>query len=264
MISSSYLRVYQPIEVFSEQEKGTWRSTGAPSGTEAVATKWLVEASLPPADSGLTEGVFVRKVEGEVYVCPWRTRLRMLMAMLAFRGSVPGEVADLFVPEEEAQRAAQELASLTGESVSARAHILHANWHVPLRWFAAFEDAERSLIEDKHGLRLRYETRMDQARARLARTHEILDEAGIETAVNEAVEDLRQWLEGFPGNSLLELDYASVASLFTHDELLEDRSAADVWTCLEALERADLATAGRVFSELTDRWSAARSLEILN
>ncbi|HEX2240325.1 MAG TPA: hypothetical protein VHJ82_04210 [Actinomycetota bacterium] len=263
MISSSYLRVYQPIEAFSAQEQREWRSGGATPRTDVAAARWLVDASLPPADSALTEGVFVRKVEGQVYACPWRTRLRMLMAMLAFRGSVPGEVADLFVPEEEAQRAAHELAALADES-SARAHILHANWHVPLRWFAAFDDAERSLIEDKHGLRLRYETRLDQARARLARAHEILDEAGIEAAVNEAVEDLRQWLEGFPGESLLELDYGSVAGLFSHDELLEDRSAADVWTCLDALERAELATAGRVFGELTDRWSAARSLEILN
>ncbi len=223
-----------------------------------------MDASLPPADSALTEGVLVREVGGDVYVCPWRTRLRMLMAMLAFRGSIPGEVADLFVPEEEAQSAAQELAALTGESVAARAHILHANWHVPLRWFAAFDDTERTLIEDKQGLRLRYETRLDEARSRLARAHSILDDAGIEAAVNEAVTDLLQWLEGFPEESLLELDYASVAGLFSHDELVDDRSAAEVWTCLDALERGDLTVAGRVFGELTDRWSAARSLEILN
>ncbi|MFN2524962.1 MAG: hypothetical protein ABR505_01675 [Actinomycetota bacterium] len=264
MISCAYLRVYQPVGAFSEQEQFRWKAAGSPTGSESAPTKWLVNASLPPADSATTEGVFVRNVEGALYVCPWRTRLRMLMAMLAFRGSVPGEVADLFVPEEEAQRAAQELAALTTDSAATRAHILHANWHVPLRWFAAFDDTERSLIEDKQGLRLRYETRLDVARSRLARAHAVLDAAGIEAAVNEAVEDLRSWLEGFPDESLLELDYASVAAFFTHDELLEDRSAADVWTCLEALERGDLATAGRVFGELTDRWSAARSLEILN
>lgn len=256
--------MYQPIRVFSEQERARWKSDVPPGGIEFTTTRWLVDACLPPADSGRAEGAFIRNVDGEVYVCPWRTRLRMLMAMLAFRGSVPGEVADLFVPEQEAQRAAQELAALTDDSITGRAHILHANWHVPLRWFAAFDDGERTLIEDKHGLRLRYETRLQVARTRLARAHSILDEAGIEAAVNEAVEDLRQWLEGFPPESLLELDYSSVAGFFSHDELLEDRSAADVWTCLEALEQGDLATAGRVFGELTDRWSAARSLEILN
>lgn len=210
------------------------------------------------------DGAFSRRVEGEVLICPWRTRLRMLAGLLAFRGSVPEEVADAFVPASEARRAAHELAVLGEEHPEVRSHILHANWHVPLRWFAAFDDGERILTEDKAGLRVRYETTLNEGRGRLARAQSVLEGSLIDESVTEAVRELAGWLEAFPEDGLLELDYASVASTFTDDELLEDRSAAEVAACLEALAAGDVVRAGRTFSTLTERWTEVRSLEVLN
>ena len=267
MIRTSYLRVYQPLASFSEEERSRWGDLLERSGAEQsrLPHRWLIACSLPAADvTGSAEGAFTRRIDGGVLVCPWRTRLRMLAGLLAFRGSLPEEVADAFVPEVEARRAAHELAVLGEEHPEVRSHILHANWHVPLRWFAAFDDSERILTEDKEGLRVRYETPLSDGRARLERARTILEGSLIDESVTEAVRELVEWLGAFPEDGLLELDYGSVAATFSHEELLEDRSAAQVATCLDALAAGDVVRAGRTFSDLTDRWTEVRSLEVLN
>lgn len=267
MIATSYLRVYQPASVFSEQERAQWlrERPEVDRSEHSAGRRWLISTSLP-SEPVLApgEGAFVRKVDGEILVCPWRTRLRMLAGLIAFRGSVPEEVAEAFVPEESARSAARALAQLDEDHPEVRSHILHANWHVPLRWFAAFDDSERILTEDKDGLRVRYETQLSTGAARLEKALGILEGSWIDSSVTEAVRELLEWLSGFPEEGLFELDYGSVSQIFSHEELLEDHSSAEVWTCLDALSAGDVVRAGTVFGDLTDRWTEARSYEVVN
>lgn len=268
MIRTSYLRVYQPpasIEGLPGPE--TWLSE---EEQDIVATRtshrWLLRADLPSLDPSpsLTEGAFVRRVDGHVLVCPWRTRLRMLAGLLAFRGSVPDEVAEAFVDEADARRAASQLARLETTHPEVRNHIIHANWHVPLRWFAAFDPAQRILTEDKQGLRIRYESPLSEAKVRLSRALEILESSWIDDAVTGAVRELGEWVDDFAEEGILELDYASVAGIFTDEDLLEDQSSAVVWSCLDALEVGDVVRAGQAFAELTAKWSDVRAFEVIN
>ena len=268
MIRTSYLRVYQPLEAFSQEEREQWLEeppTDHP-GDALVAKRWLIKASLP--DGGLfggpAGGAFVRRNDEGILICPWRTNLRILAGMLAFRNSMPDEIAEAFVPETQARRAAHELASLGEEHPEVRSHILHANWHVPLRWFVAFDDSERILTEDKDGLRVRYETPLRSATERLAKAVEVLEGTWIDDAVIGAVKELHEWLGDFTNDGIVELDYGSVAGMFSDDELVEDRSAAEVNSCLDSLEAEDLLRAGRLFSTLTDRWTEARAKEVVN
>ena len=267
MVAISYLRVYEPADAFPADERSRWLE---PSETlenheRAASQRWLLAGSLPREPLVAPyEGAFVRVIEGRTFVCPWRTQLRMLAGLLAFRGSVPEEVADVFVPESQARDAAHALAELGEDHPEIRSHILHANWHVPLRWFVPFDEAERLLTEDKAGLRIRYETPLPSARSRLARAVDVLESSWIDSGVIDAVKELLAWLEGFSDEGLLELDYGSVASSFSHEDLLEDRSVADVWVCIDALAAGDLVRAGRMFSELTDRWTEVRAMEVVN
>ncbi len=265
MVRTSYLRVYQPLSAFNEAERKGWDPERAgEAGSEApVRARWLLNGALPSSAIG-TEGAFIRQVDGIVLVCPWRTRLRMLAGLLAFRSSIPEEVADAFVPEHEARKAADELLAIESRHPEVRSHILHANWHVPLRWFSAFTDEERILTEDLGGLRIRYETPLLAARERLDRAIGILEESWIDEEVTGAVKELSGWLSEFPDGCLLELDYAGVAAVFSDEDLLEDRSSADVWACLDALAAGDVIAAGRTFASLTDRWSGVRAQEVVN
>lgn len=264
---SCYLRVYLPAESFPAADRERWQSQDplAEPGDAAASQRWLVAASLPNGlDHAVSEGAYPREFEGKLYLCPWHTRLRMLAGLIAFRGSIPDEVADAFVPETEARRAARELANLSQEYPDLRSHMLHANWHVPLRWFAAFDPSERVLVEDRNGLRIRYETKLSAAKGRLEKAVEILAGSWIDDGIVDAVRELVEWIEGFAMDGLLELDYGTVAKLFDAEDLVEDRSAEQVWSCLEALSVGDPARAGKMFGELTDRWTAVRAQEAMN
>jgi hypothetical protein len=266
MVRTAYLRVYQPLGAFSVWERERWGVDPGESEDDdtKIAHKWLIGASLPALIGTSAEGAFVRDIEGTTFICPWRTRLRMLAGLIAFRESIPDEVAEAFVPEGEAIRAAHELAQLTEDHPEVRSHIVHANWHVPLRWFAAFDDAERILTEDKDGLRIRYETKLSTAKARLDRAIGVLESSLIDENVVVALRELIEWLDGFTEEGLIELDYGSVAGMFPDDTLLDDHSAAEVGACIDSLETGDVVRAGRLFSGLTDRWTEARALEVVN
>jgi hypothetical protein len=262
---TAYLRAYEPPEAFTPEEVERWLRTedGAPVENHD-ARRWFLMSSIPTVDASAEGAIVVQEGEG-VLICPRRTRLRMLAGVLAFRNSLPDEVADAFVPEEEARRAAHELATLGDSQPRLRSHILHSNWHVPLRWFTAFDDSERVLTEDHDGLRVRYETSLASAKVRLTRAIEILEGAGIaDDAVVEAVKELSEWVEGFVDYGRLELDYGSVASIFDPDDLVEDRCSRQVWQCLEALETGDIGRASRIFETLSERWGAARAREVVN
>ena len=268
MIRTAYLRVYQPLESFAAEERHQWlhAASDAPARDALASKRWLIRAALPN-DSLVGEpagGAFIRENGGEVLVCPWRTNLRMLAGLLAFRNSIPEEIAEAFVPESQARRAARELASLGEERPEVRSHILHANWHVPLRWFAAFDDSERILTEDKDGLRVRYESSLNTATQRLSRAVTVLENTWIDDGVIAAVRELHEWLVEFGTDGLVELDYGSVAGMFSDDELVEDHSSGEVATCIDALEAEDLMRAGRIFGTLTDRWTEARAKEVVN
>ncbi len=266
MTRTSYLRVYLPLSAFSSEDRERWQAaTPAEEPTDNALRGWLRSASLAASkESTVGEGCLVKKVGEETLACPYRTRLRMLAGLLAFRSSVPEEVAEAFVPQVEAERAARELAALGENQPSIRSHILHANWHVPLRWFACFDAEDRILIEDSGGLRLRYEAPLEAAQQRLGRAEEILDNAPIDQGVGEAVKELSAWLGEFPPQGLLELDYAGVASCIDDEELVEDHSAAEVWVCLSALAEGDFGRAAEVFEELSERWTAVRAHEVVN
>jgi hypothetical protein len=265
MTRTSYLRMYQPLRVFSESEQATWRALSEDiTPGEPLAGSWLGGAMTPSTvDPSAFEGAFIRRVDGATLVCPWRTRLRMLAGLLEFRNSVPREVADAFVPENEARRAANELEAMDAR-IGMQSHMLHANWHVPLRWFTGFADLDRVLVEDRYGVRIRYEAHLADVSDRLAHAIGVFERSQIDVSITGLVRELKDWFEGFDPEGLVELDYGSVARSFSDDDLVDDHSAGDLWACINALETDDPVGAAEVFAALTDRWSAARVHEIVN
>lgn len=267
MAITSYLRAYEPPSAFPSEEADRWLAQEHAAPDTDEAQRWVLLSGLPSRDATASgeSAIVVKGGDGGVLICPRRTRLRMLAGLIAFRNSLPEEVAEAFVPEEEARRAAHELANLGESQPRLRSHILHANWHVPLRWFTAFDDSERVLTEDDEGLRIRYETTIAAAKLRLSRAVGILEEAGIaEDGVIDAVRELGEWVQDFDDDGMLELDYGSVASVFEPDDLVEDHCSKLVWECLEALGTGDMGKAAEIFEMLSDRWGAARAREVVN
>lgn len=257
MAVASYLRVYLPAERVEDL-------------LEHVAEGKRVAPVLTRGEFGLwsessRDDAFVIEFEGRRYVCPRHARLRMLEGLLAFRNAYGGSPVETLVPEGTAARAADELEHIRHRLPGVRSQILTSPFYVPLRWFAAFDPGERMLVqEDGEVVSILYRTLVRRASRRLRRVAEVLEAVGFEDPVVEQIEDLARWVGAFPGEAVLELDYGSVAMLFTAAELAVDETAAEVAASIDALEEDDFEQAGEHYAVAASRWAHAQSLGHVN
>ena len=251
MIKAAYLRVYVPGEADETDDPG-----------QASVMREVDDYGL--LSESLDEGVLATTWNETGYVCPRHPRLRLLEGLLGFRNAYPGLTAELLIPEEIAERAGAELEALRDRDPEARSHILTSPWHVPLRWFSAFDPEERVVSESAEGSTVQYRTSIAQAIARLSRALDILQEAGFQDAVIDQVQELHNWVSAFDGNDLLELDYGAVAELFSEGALAMDETAADIQASLSALEAGNLDEASDHYASAAARWAHAQSLTYMN
>ena len=251
---AAYLRVYVPAE----------RAEGPvlPHVMDRTAAEARV---LRSGEFGLSaesnrDDAFVIERDGVRYVCPRNPRLRMLEGLLAFRHAYGDSIASALVPEEVADRAASELDRIHARFPGVKSHILTSPFAIPLRWFAVFDPAERELDDEADGVTIRYRTSLAEGLRRLRRAANIIEEAGFDESVVEQVGDVVRWLEEFPRDALVELDYGGVVSLFEDTDLVLDESAADIAASLDALERGDYEAAGEHYGQAAARWAHAHAL----
>jgi hypothetical protein len=270
MVSSAYLRVYRPLDSFAEPERGRWeRYIVDGRHTAPSRPVYRQQAVMGRGRVGLlavsgADGADVRFVDDVYYVCPWRTHLRVLASILSLRESGPAEMADAFVPEAEARRAARELARQRRRDPEAVPAMMQSPWHVPMVWFVLFDDEERRLVEaSEGGHRLFYWTQVATARRRAGRALGALERTQL-APVAETIRELAEWLAAFDPSWAVELDYGSVSDLFGWDELDNDHSAREVQSSVDALEAGDLALAGERYQSVAARWAEVRSRESLN
>ena len=243
---------------------------GALSGGRLSATD---EAALEPArhdrELGLLspadgEHADIRMIDGRTYLCPWRTKLRVLAGLLSLREADVVELADQFVPQAEARRARRELARMRRRDPDAISFIHEAAWHVPVRWFILFEDEERRLLQRRDGTwRLRYRT---TTAARDAPGRAIHAGAPPSGARPDRRHDRRavRWMSRFDPTSLLELDYGGLTDLMTWDELDDDHSAREIQEALAGLARGEFPRSAEIYQGVIGRWAEVRGHESLN
>ncbi|MGH9194882.1 MAG: hypothetical protein ACRD1T_03975 [Acidimicrobiia bacterium] len=269
IVPCSYLRIFQPLESFPPKERARWDEQLKlnPNASDAGPFQQFVFAGT--GHTGLiypavSDHAYFMRVGERWFVCPWRLRLRLLVGLLAFRNTLPVDVAEAFVPEDEAEKAIDELDRLRVDEPDMRAHIATAAWQVPLRWFIAFDESER--LVETHGTRkkIRYVTDLRKADVRVKKALEILKSSQIPDGVIDLVEELSEWIAEFPPDSILELDYSTVADLFSEDELSMDESTAELWVCLTSLEAGEFEQSNQRYSELMAWWSRTQVIQATN
>ncbi len=255
VIRAAYLRVYLP-----EREAGRFDPH-----VDSGPGRQLVMGEFGVWRESLRNDAYVAEWSGHRWVCPRYPRLRMLEGLVAFRNAYPGAAGTALAPERVVRSAATELERLYRMRPGARSHILTSSWHVPLRWFAAFDADEREFVSRRDGTHtVRYRTELALALRRLEDAAEVLEEAGFDEAIVEPVQDLQEWLAEFPPAAMVELDYGSVAESFSDGELALDESAADIAASLEALRAGDFDLAGEHYASAASRWAAAQALTFSN
>lgn len=250
MVRVSYLRSYLPAAGLRSYPPA------APPAVESWRGDRVFLWSEHEADDA-----FSTIWEGREYVCPRHFRLRKLEGLLAFNNAFPDAA---LIPEKSVADAGAQLESLRDSDPSMRSYILTSPWHVPIRWFAAFLHEEREVIERGGGVSIRYRTAMSEAQARVERAISIVSDAGFDPGVVGQLRSLASWLEDFPPNAMLELDYGSVVHLFSEGDLILDESAADVAASLLALEHGDLERAADFYQIIMRRWGRAQALAFSN
>src|SRR4029453_14991890 len=206
----------------------TWSSSAPSAPSCAPSSRWSPSAARSLTRAlGLPVGAerehaLVERVGDVVFLCPLRTELRTLQSLVAFRSSVPDEVADAFVSAGDVERAEQTLERWESERPGSRSHIQQAAWHVPLPWFTLFEDGERRVGAPASGqvARLTYRTTMAKARRRVSRAVSILQELMGDAEMVVAVEELRAWLHSFDPDSLVQLDYGGLTRAIPFEDLV--------------------------------------------
>ncbi len=257
MTQAAYLRVYLPSETVDAAgglPPPPHRLEGGPRRLRVTDYGLLAES--------LSDDALIAVWGGAEFVCPRTPRVRMLEGVLAFHHAYREMGGDAVIPESVARRAATELRGLVEGVPLARSYILTSPWHVPLRWFIMFEPSQRELVEttDELGepkLSIRYRTGRKVGSERIDHAIEVLRRAGFDDGVVTEVEELGEWIGGFPEDAMIELDYGGVAALFDGAELALDDSAAEVWASIEALDAEDWQGAGSHYQAVASRWASA-------
>jgi hypothetical protein len=267
-VPRAQLKVFAPLDAFPPRERERWAAYVAAGGgvTRGELTTLEDAAAVSTAVAGRSprgaEVALVRRAGERVLLCPVALDLRAAAAFAAFRRTVPPAVVDQFVPSA-ATRAHLEQVARGGR----RPRILDAPWAVPLPWFLAFAPDERRLTDppEGRGPRLVYLTTVAQARVRLARGLRVIDEAiddGEDVLAELAALD--GWLDTCDLTSVLELDYGGVARWFPPEALRADRSCAELWEAVDALEEGELLRAAAGYAVVRSRWSGQRARAHVN
>ncbi|MFF8997845.1 hypothetical protein [Streptomyces achromogenes] len=269
---AAYLRVYEPLGAFPEPERGHWaryaRRPDRPSYQDELRRSLADLVATPPIAVPVHESgdAFVLEVDGDVRVCPWRTRLRGWQALDGLAEELPPPVLDAVLPPVVRRQAAQDYERWLARNPDARPWIRTATWQVPLNWFVLVSDEERRYDKGTADVPpvLRYRTPMVQARRRVARALRTLRDTVEEGPLVDGVVDVGRWLEEFHPRALVELDYGGLVHVLPAGELEDDHSAADVAAGIEALRRGDGVAAGEAYGRLVERWRAVRDLRSAN
>jgi hypothetical protein len=275
-LSTSYLRVYEPLSAFDRQSQIYWRGyvhdgravtlaegpgRQRTAVLEALGAHWNRLPDLP-------DDAYVLQSGDQTLICPWNLRVRVAEAALAARDGVPAALAAAFVPPALVGAARSVVAdwhSAARLSTSgARQHEQVATWTVPLRWFVLVSQEERELVLEPGRRVLRFRTEISKARRRAHKALSVLRRTLGEVPISEAVEEIARWLEEFHSRSVVELDYGGLVELLPEESLREDDSVALVVQGLEALAAGEAATATSAYERLVERWRGIQLLERCN
>lgn len=246
MTKAAYMRVYAPeVDGSDEPVPGFVRTYGLLSEAEGDSA-WTVEW------------------EGRRLVCPRNLRLRVLESTVAFANAFQGLGGVGLVPEEAARAADTELRAYHRAHPEHRSHVLTSAWHVPVRWFTAFDPGQKQIYETSDGMRIRFRSDIDASRRKVARAYDILDKLDVFPGPTEELGQLGEWLDPFPSGSMVELDYGEVSDLFDNDALVFDDSCELIQESLDALETGDLLKAGENYGRVVTRWARAYSVTFSN
>jgi hypothetical protein len=259
------LRVYEPIDSFTDVDRQRWESLEPDSDTGRKEQLGSLQRLMNfNGKAHWADGAHIIIERGSRYIAPWSTTQRCWVALNDFKNSLPSSVASMFFSsEEELTEMHTYFSNSTGYS-----HILTETWIIPPRWFALFspEERRRGNVNEIPFTIMR--TEMSLARQRCLATHRVVREAFGLGPVEQELGEMMKWLQVFDAHSIVECDYGGLAIYLKRalqDDLprgLEaDTSIEDVQSSIEGLIKGDGAQASQSYERLVSRWRRVAAFE---
>jgi hypothetical protein len=261
----AYLRVYEPIENFSESNQAYWLENYRYSiERKAEQVDSLRRLILHNSHLLTVNGANLLSIDARHYACPWSTAQRCISAFNDFKSSVPSSVISMFFPLEV------DIDTLFIDEIASqgRSHVISKNWMIPPRWFVLFSPEDRLRGRNLSGAFTLLRTEIALAKERCIAAHRaVLSSFGPSPIETELVE-LLNWLNIFDPVSIVECDYGGLANYLEKSLLKEgepglesDSSIEDVQDSILGLSTGDGVQAGRSYERLVTRWRRVAAFE---
>lgn len=251
------LRVYEPDGAVGWAD--TPRPEAVPISDEPLAAFRRLIGTPPTVAPATTSGAAYLLTAGrQRFWCPVDERQRCWSALRAARDDGATLLRASF-PPHVLDDADADYERWSGAHPDTVPHVRTSSWHVPIRWFAAFEDGER-VVERGPEPSVVYRTTMVQARRRLSRTHALLRRTAPRDRLTGAVRDLGSWVNEFHPRGVLELDYGGLVELLGLDEVAGDPSVASMQEVFAALGDGRDRDAWSRYRTVVDRWRSVQRM----
>ncbi|GAB3279991.1 hypothetical protein GCM10027449_20710 [Sinomonas notoginsengisoli] len=261
---TSQLRVYEPLSAFTSEERERIERGLSGDGRAALdkaeaedALLRIVRPSGDPFPDGRDEFTRTLTVEGRTLYCPSQLILRSGLAAESVLTTAPAPLASVLLPESARARHQERVDRLAEESGTPRISTRESLWGIPFSWFVLFHEGDPTEVveENDHLVTVRMTVTWAKAisRARFAVANLAL--AAPEMNLLDELTSLTEWLEEFNPDSVVELDYGSVA-----DRVFPDESPTDVLLGIECLAEGDMTGAAAAYRRLASRWIPIRQL----
>jgi hypothetical protein len=264
----SYLRVYEPLDAFSDaqqlvileqrsRERGLTESMEQEQSLRRVMRP--VSDPFPHHEPELVRVTHFPGLNGATapYYCPNQLAVRTTLAAESLDQSLRGPLIDVLVPEVAREAHQARLDPDTFADSVAKLHTRSATWGVPFAWFALIhEDDLTEVVEDDGRVTtVRVTARIGDCIDRGRRSVAQLAIGAPEMDLLDELTEIVEWLEVFRRDAVVEVDYGPVA-----DRVFPDDSPMDVRLGIESLAEADMMGAAASYRRLASRWIPIRQL----
>lgn len=264
----SYLRVYEPLDAFSDAQQLAileQRARGREL-TEALEQEQSLQRLMRPVsdpfphhEPDLVRVTHFPSLNGATtpYYCLNQLAVRTTLAAESLDQSLRGPLIDVLVPEAAREAHQGRLDPDTFADSVVKLHTRSSTWGVPFAWFALIhEDDLTEVVEDDGRVTtVRVTARIGDCIDRGRRAAAQLAIGAPEMDLLDELTEIMEWLEVFRRDAVVEVDYGAVA-----DRVFPDDSPMDVRLGIESLAEADMMGAAASYRRLASRWIPIRQL----
>lgn len=197
-----------------------------------------------------------------IVVCPLDTRDRALQAIVDSEWKLPFPLSDQVLGRDTRRQAAglQLRPKTTGRE--AKDHVATAGWEVPFWWSLMFTPADAVPTDDRESIV--YRTSIVEATRRAEQALELISETfGITPFISDLDVVVRR-VRTFDLDSMVELDYGSLAGLVRRLNERGDDSMSLAADAMAHLQEGDLESSLASYREYLSTWEDVSRLEAWN